>query len=196
MDSVFPLLPSTAESSLPLSYDESILARDEIQDLGEVKRKFQQLELSHIKIVHELFDATTIQSSPSFKQLGEELRRFVFPSNRSYIQEMIAPFLPATRRVPIYSIIVRIHWDLPKFLLQELSATDDTAEMVTLTGTLPRAQALTCGDYMHQTWPSSGSQTLEATKYALKHGTSCKFFRFDDLLQMSSTNSLVCFAVF
>jgi hypothetical protein len=177
IDRVFKALPANTSTSrtvtLP-SYEDAISARDEVQDLGEVERKFQTLDQLQIKAVHDLFNGLAIQQSTPFRQLSEDLRRFVFPSTKSYVREIIGPCLRHTKLVPIYSIVVRVHWELRKFLSQELDAADDISDMITLTGTLTQAQALTCRAYMRQTWPQSGLQTLEAVKHVLENEKSCK----------------------
>lgn len=165
---------STSRTAEPPLYEDAISARDEVQDLGAVERKFHTLHQLQIKAVHGHFNGLYIQQSFPFRQLFDDVRRFVFPSVKSYVKEIIGPYLRPTKLVPIYSAIVCVHWELREFLSKEFEATDDISEMTALTGNLTQAQALTCGDYMRQTWPQSGLQTLEAVKHVVKNEKSCK----------------------
>lgn len=177
MDRVLMALPadtSTSRTATLPSYEDVISVRDEVQDLGEVKRNFQTLNQLQIKAIHDLFNGPAVKQSTPFRQLSDDLRRFVFPSTKSYVKEIIGPYLRHTKLVPIYSIVVRVHWELRKFLIQEPEVANDISDMITLTGTLTQAQALTCGAYMRQTWPQSGLQTLEAVKHVLNNEKSCK----------------------
>lgn len=159
---------------LPPSYEDALAARDEVQDLGETQRKFQDLD--EMQLSNAASQSTKIQSQglAALIDLRQDLRRFVFPSTKSYIREVLLPFLPTTILTPIFSVAVRVNWELQTFLAEEFDPEDDISSMLTITGGISRAQALSCGDYMHQTWPQSGSNTLSAIKYALQAGTSCK----------------------
>jgi hypothetical protein len=68
-------------------------------------------------------------------------------------------------------------WDLPGFLKeQDYGTTPEIAveRAVTITGSIVDAQALTCADYMCQTWPSSGRGVLCMLQDALMSPTlSC-----------------------
>lgn len=166
--------PFLISGTLP-SYEEVITARDEVQDLGEVERKFETLDQPQIKVVRKCWDGSAVQKSAAFQQLSEDLRRFVFPTTKSYIKHIVGHYMEYTNLVPIYSVVLRVHWDLRDFVSQELDTTDQISDMITLTGTLSQAQALTCEAYMRQTWPQSGSQMLEAVKHVLINEKSCKY---------------------
>ncbi|KAH7380806.1 hypothetical protein BKA64DRAFT_221062 [Cadophora sp. MPI-SDFR-AT-0126] len=180
IDYVFKALPAdrtdrkdTIDSTPTLpTYDDAIFARDEVEDLGEVERTFEALDKLQIKVTRDLFSSLAIQQSTPFQQLSEDLRRFIFPSTKSYIREIIGHSLPHTNLIPIHSMLVRVDCELRKFLSQELDTTADMSEMMTLTGTLIQAQALPCRAYMDQTWPQSGLQILEVVKYALENDKS------------------------
>lgn len=163
----------TSTDLLP-TYEDVLAARDEVQDLGETQRKFQELDEVHLSEV--FLQSTEIQSQglAALADLRHDLRRFVFPSIKSYIREVLLPFLPSTILSPIFSVAVRVNWDLQNFLAEEFDPEDDISSVLTITGGTSRAQALPCGEYMRQTWPQSGSNTLLAIKYALQAGSSCK----------------------
>ena len=71
-------------------------------------------------------------------------------------------------------------WDLPTFLEAQQYGTPlhvAVEEAITITGAGTDAQALRCIDYMNQTWPSSGRETVSMLKQALMSPTlrcSCK----------------------
>ena len=156
------------------SYEDVLDARDEVQDLGETQRKFQDLD--EMQLSNALLQSTKFQAQglADLADLIQDLRRFVFPSTKSYIREVLLPLLPTTFLSPIFSVTLRVDWELRKFLAAEFDPDNDISSVLTITGGMPRAQALSCGDYMRQTWPQSGSHTLLALKYALQAGTSCK----------------------
>lgn len=168
----------TTPTSLP-SCEDVISARDEIQDLVETQRKFRTPDPVGVQTILSQLEDAALQQSLSFTEMKEDLRRFVFPSMKSYIREIILPLLPATNRVPIYSVAVRVHWELEEFLHKEVDAKvdiyNDMYNIITLTGEVAYAQALPCGEYMQQSWPRTGAATLDAIKYALLRGPSCEY---------------------
>lgn len=63
-----------------------------------------------------------------------------------------------------------IDWDLRSFLeSQEYGVSLEKAleNAITLTGTMMNAQALSCQEYMDQTWPSSGHRIVQLLQEAL-----------------------------
>jgi len=61
-------------------------------------------------------------------------------------------------------------WSPHEFLRdQEYGVTDEIAfeRAITITGSARNAQALTCVEYMRQTWPSSGSELIRTLQKAL-----------------------------
>ncbi len=164
---------SVTDATLP-SYEDAMSANDEIQDLGETQRKFRTLDTTEFNSAWTQFDSTMLQQAVSFTKLKEDLRRFVFPRVKSYIREVIEPLLPATKLTPIYTVAVRVHWEIEEYLGQEFGPEDDIDDIVTLTGDVACAQALPCGDYMRQSWPQTGEATLAAVKHALQKRSSCE----------------------
>ena len=163
----------TSTDLLP-TYEDVLAARDEVQDLGETQRKFQEPDEVHLSEVFQQSTKIQSQGLAALADLRHDLRRFVFPISKSYIREVLLPFLPSTIFIPIFSVAVRVNWDLQVFLAEEFDPEDDISSILTITGGTSRAQALPCGEYMCQTWPQSGSNTLLALKHALKAGSSCK----------------------
>ena len=178
---VFATLPAdifeTSEESLP-SYED--VERDvhrfrhEIQDLGETQRKFRTLTEAQLREAALRISSLHSQGLAARAELIQDLRGFVFPNTHSYIREVLVPNLPATIYLPIYSVVIRVSWAMQSFLAADYSTEHDIASMLTISGGVSSAQALSCGDYMHQTWAKTGFNTLLAIKRALKAGFSCK----------------------
>ncbi len=178
---------STTETSLPF-HQEVMFANDGTQDLVETLRNFRTPDPVEVTTVLSQLDDTNLQHSFPFTELKEDLRRFVFPSMKSYIREIIQPLLLATNLAPIYSVAVRVHWELEYYLEQELDPKDDIGDILALTGEVARAQALPCGEYMQQSWPRTGTATLAAVKDILRRGYSCEcpqFFPIDNRFSSS-----------
>lgn len=170
-----PNTVAQANAVLP-SYEDAMSARDEIEDLGARAKEngtFRALDDIQLSEVLQRFDNATVQQSIPFGQLREDLRRFTFPSMKTYIRELLQPSLPPTNLTPIYSVSVQVEWELRNFLVDQIGATDNMEDMLTLTGDFKRSQALPCGAYMSQTWPETGVQTLAAVNHVLKMGSSC-----------------------
>ena len=79
-----------------------------------------------------------------------------------------------TPKSPYFQVaqaIFDIDWDLPNFLRnQEYGTTLEIAveRAITVTGSRSNAQALSCMDYMCQTWPSSGHEVVRVLQMALR----------------------------
>ncbi|EXJ76154.1 uncharacterized protein A1O5_00662 [Cladophialophora psammophila CBS 110553] len=77
---------------------------------------------------------------------------------------------PKSWRFQMFQINFNIHWDLPNFLMgQEYETTSEIAveHAITVTGSGSNTQALSCMEYMRQTWPSSGREVLRMLQKAL-----------------------------
>ena len=79
-----------------------------------------------------------------------------------------------TPKSPYFQVVQAIFdmdWDLPNFLRnQEYGTTLEIAveRAITVTGSRSNAQALSCMDYMCQTWPSSGREVVRVLQMALR----------------------------
>jgi hypothetical protein len=63
-----------------------------------------------------------------------------------------------------------MQWDLEGFIFHQdyaPEAGDPLWSALTLTGSATQAQALTCSQYMAQTWPATGFSTLSFLKEAM-----------------------------
>lgn len=81
-----------------------------------------------------------------------------------------------------YSMTFRMEWDPLAFVeeqeyREELDETVETA--ITLTGTARDAQALTCAQYLRQTWPSTAEYIIRLIKDVVRNGPvyrqECKY---------------------
>ncbi|KAJ5976772.1 hypothetical protein N7501_000114 [Penicillium viridicatum] len=73
--------------------------------------------------------------------------------------------------VPLYQMTYTLGWDLVSFLEdQEYSEGNLEALplVITLTGSREAAQALSCSQYLHQTWPSSAGKMLKLLQDLLR----------------------------
>jgi hypothetical protein len=102
------------------------------------------------------------------EHIGEEITRGLKAVNRGY---------GYTRPCKGFFEIL---WDLPQFIQDEfLDKTDlQLGSIITITGSCSDAQALTCAEYMHQVWPTTGLDTLKALQETMNRGLrkwhSCK----------------------
>lgn len=81
-----------------------------------------------------------------------------------------------------YSMTFRMEWDPLAFVKEqeyseELDETVETA--ITLTGSARDAQALTCAQYLRQTWPSAAEHIIRLIKDVVRNGPGhrqeCKY---------------------
>ncbi len=83
---------------------------------------------------------------------------------------------PKSRQPQIFQAKFDIDWDLLSFLEnQEYDTTLEFAveHAITITGSKNNAQALSCMDYMCQTWPSSGREVVRVVQKALVSPNLC-----------------------
>lgn len=102
----------------------------------------------------------------------------------AHIGEEIARGLKAVSRRYGYTQLCKgffeILWDLPQFIQDEFPDKNDLqlGSIITITGSCVDAQALTCAEYMHQVWPTTGLDTLKALQETMNQGLrishSCK----------------------
>ncbi|KAH7067031.1 hypothetical protein BKA63DRAFT_425181 [Paraphoma chrysanthemicola] len=136
---------------------------------------------------------TLLLQSPPYQWFIQTLQRecrvdAMSPNHMDTVRMRVLEHLPTSRIVSrrrpseSYKVLFRIDWDPVTFLLDqgyEGNLRDVVDIVVTLTGGMDDAQALTCSEYMRQTWPSSGSQILHLIKDVVscdrgQHHT-CKF---------------------
>ncbi|GES61167.1 Pfs domain protein [Aspergillus terreus] len=116
-----------------------------------------------------------IMHSPSYSWLLDVLRRECVlvpsePNAMEYIRDTILAFLPVdpavSRRRPtqVFEAFMQMNWDPVAFYIQQgytENPKDAIERAITLTGSRESTQAVTCSEYMSQTWPSTGANILE-----------------------------------
>lgn len=116
------------------------------------------------------------------------------------IRRNILHILPSSQKVSrnsaaqAYKMTFEIDWDLPAFFKEQEyieEAHDVIERVIVLTGSEKDAQALTCAQYLLQTWPSTGEQIMWLLKGVLRNErqNTCKseagFWLYYDSNQVS-----------
>jgi hypothetical protein len=133
-----------------------------------------------------------ILDSPAYEWLLANLRRETLlvqadPNSMLAIRLEIIGSLPPShivsrkRSAQAYKITFDISWD-PLAFVREQNYGEEPEEaiekVITLTGSARDAQALTCGQYLCQTWPSTGEYAIRLVKDAVRglgHRHTCEF---------------------
>ncbi|OGM48282.1 hypothetical protein ABOM_002156 [Aspergillus bombycis] len=129
-----------------------------------------------------------IIDSPVYKWLLASLRRELDlhpaePNAREAIRKRILYSLPSSRIVSrydqptIYQVKFTLNWDLMAFVKEQeydISKEGFLGRIITITGTRKNAQALTCLQYLHQTWQSFGASILQLVEATLLDGPGYK----------------------
>lgn len=89
------------------------------------------------------------------------------------LQGVLPPQLRFSRgeSVPSYKMTYSLDWDLVSFLEDQEYNTDNAEALplvITLTGSRGAAQALTCSEYLRQTWPSSADEMVKLLQALLE----------------------------
>ncbi|KAL4913592.1 purine and uridine phosphorylase [Aspergillus aurantiobrunneus] len=157
-----PKIDNGAESS---SIDEDIPIEDDDEDLPGLTA-YRML----------------ITDSPVYEWLLGSFRRGLHlhpaePNAQDAICHRILDSLPSPLRVSrydqprIYQVVFHLNWDPMAFITEQeydICKEGFLGKIITITGTSQDAQAMTCLQYLHQTWHSCGSnilQLIEATLF-------------------------------
>jgi hypothetical protein len=137
-----------------------------------------------------------IFQAPAYQWLLGSLRReFLLhhaqPNCMNAIRRNILNYLPPSNKVSrkksseTYKVTFEVEWDPLEFVKEQLyeEEPDEAIEIaITLTGSINDAQALTCTQYLHQTWPSSGYHIMKLVKDVVRAGlgirNTCKLPTF------------------
>ena len=139
-----------------------------------------------------------IFENPAYEWLVACLRREFYlapaePNSMEVIREKILSCLLSTKtthsisrkRSPEpYKVTFEVEWD-PVAFVKEQEYTGEPGRAIemaiTLTGSAEDAQALTCVQYLRQTWPSTGGHIMQLIKDVvrdrLSHRHRCKFLK-------------------
>ncbi|KAL4806038.1 nucleoside phosphorylase domain-containing protein [Aspergillus unguis] len=155
-----PQIDNRAESSI---IDEDIPLEDDDEDLPGLTA-YRKL----------------ITGSPVYEWLLGSFRRELHlhpaePNAQDAIRHRILDSLPSPRRVSrydqprIYQVVFHLNWDPMAFITEQeydICKEGFLGKIITITGTCQDAQAMTCLQYLYQTWHSCGTnilQLIEAT---------------------------------
>ncbi|KAJ0420501.1 hypothetical protein BJY00DRAFT_136689 [Aspergillus carlsbadensis] len=140
---------------------------------------------------HEPYDASDhvayrnlILQSPAYKWLLERLLRETHldtdeANTQDEIREGILFALPVSpnisRKCPsqTHQMVFEVEWDPIQFIAEqryEEGRSDAFERAITLTGSVSHAQALTCGQYLRQTWPFSGDCMIGLLREIINSG--------------------------
>ncbi|GKZ26323.1 hypothetical protein AbraIFM66951_002245 [Aspergillus brasiliensis] len=122
--------------------------------------------------------STLIRSAPVYTLLLNNIRReCLFARSESDImgkvRKIILESLPVSTRInrqiaaETFDISFKVRWDPLKFLVDEQyedSPEKAIGKVITLTGSAMSAQAMTCGEYLRQVWPSTGPSVMKLMK--------------------------------
>lgn len=153
------------------------------EDVEEVEG--QETEETNIPEFHAYSDF--ISKSPAYQWLLENLnRQFLLapakPDLIEVIRRKIISSLPPSHKVSrknaskAYKMIFEVDWDLLAFVKEQEyreEAHQAIGMAIVLTGSDKDAQALTCSQYLCQTWPSTGEQLMWLVKNVLRNGPDC-----------------------
>jgi hypothetical protein len=123
--------------------------------------------------------------TPAYEWLRTSLlREFLLvpaePNYMDFIRQEIVKSLPPSRRVSrkipadVYSMVFEMEWD-PLAFTEDQAYKGEPHEAVeiaiTLTGSAKDAQALTCAQYLRQTWPSTGEYIMQLVQDVIRSGS-------------------------
>lgn len=170
--------------------DPDFVEQDIEKDGEEDGQHYEQVRLEY----RELID------SGAFRWLIMRLKREIFMTapttdHASSIAEDILRKLVSkgkvSRKNPVEShrAVFTVDWN-PLAFLEEQDYEEEWSEAlagaITLTGCASFAQALTCAEYMRQTWPCSGLSTLHAFQHIVKRsqdGHTTREYSFSAIVQ-------------
>ncbi|GES56827.1 purine and uridine phosphorylase [Aspergillus terreus] len=129
-----------------------------------------------------------IMDSPVYEWLLGSLRRELDlqpaePNARDALRNRILDSLPSSRIVSrhdqprIYQVKFTLNWDLTAFVKEQEYDTKEEgflSRIITITGNRQDAQAMTCLQYLHQTWQSFGTNILQLIEATLLDGPGYK----------------------
>lgn len=158
---------------------------------GPIEELEDEEEILAMPEIHEY--QNFIINSPAYDWLLATLRKefLLAPAEENLmdaIKQEILLALPSTHTVSRkkspqgYNAIFRIRWD-PLTFVKEQDYGEKPGEAleraITLTGSASHAQALTCGQYLRQTWPSFGAHIIQLFKDMVRsepgNPHTCKF---------------------
>jgi hypothetical protein len=166
------------EDETPLENEMGDLNVDEVTEDFSFDEMNEEEEgpFEWVAAYHDLLSGSEAYKWLLNRLLGEFHLVQTEPNSIQTIREKIATLFPRTQKVsrketPKSSTVVfDLDWDIHAFFEnQEYSSRpEETLEtVITLTGSFLDAQATSCEQYIHQTWPSTGQIMIELIKGVL-----------------------------
>ncbi len=119
-------------------------------------------------IIDFVFDRPRQEQPPSFNPRSSEPSSFepALSDGMSYIRKKV---LGGLRQSETVRASLAMNWDLLGFIKDQYSDTKtvDLGSIITLSGTVLRAQATTCLEYAQKTWPSQARMVISAFQSAI-----------------------------
>ncbi|KAL4892345.1 hypothetical protein BDV59DRAFT_193855 [Aspergillus ambiguus] len=188
--SLEPESPLNVEAVEPTEHTTEKLLTSEEGDVGELPNENRLPESPEVEgEADELPEIDVyrniIQKSFAYTSLVNNIRReCIFASfepdvrgqvRRSILQCLpISPHISRQKPAELLRVSFKISWDPLKFLMDEEYTgrlEEKIAKVITLTGSATSAQAMTCGQYIQQVWPSTGSSILWLLKKLVSRET-------------------------
>jgi hypothetical protein len=152
----------------PMNYQE-VEVDDRFGDEIDVEESTPNLDLEKYR--------ESIKASEAFRWLIAEMCCSIVlstpdPNVRAEVRAVVLDVFPAPRHLsrhslaPVYHASFAMDWDVLGFLREQYEDDPSYAveTAITLTGTIQEAQALTCRQYLEQTWPRIGSVVVQLLK--------------------------------
>lgn len=144
---------------------------------AEPNQSDEELEIPGMAQYREL-----VQGDSGYEWLLNRLQREVYLSTKDadvmiYIRQQLLQAMPMpscmSRKAPsqLTRVTYSVDWDILTFIDQQrYKEPRDVAiaGAITLTGSQLNAQALSCREYLAQTWPSTGTRILELIQELLR----------------------------
>ncbi|OOQ86355.1 hypothetical protein PEBR_21823 [Penicillium brasilianum] len=195
---------STADENMPLGEKMKLWLSHDVDSTGESPLGSEEDLLTLLLPIIEMgeesnYDAYPVMpglqkyrecvlENPAYDWLLGDIQRHCLlepssPDTRAEINSAIVQGLPTQLRfsrresVPSYKVTYSLDWDLVSFLEnQEYNESNAKALplVITLTGSREAAQALTCSEYLHQTWPLSAGEMVKLLQDLLEKGPKTK----------------------
>jgi hypothetical protein len=115
-------------------------------------------------------------TSKAFARFRENLRLFVFPNARQYIRAILQS--AKVSETECSEISCEASWEIFQYCKSELSDISDGVDLgpvLTVTGSPENAEAMSCEDYILETWSSHGRGLLDAVNKWLTTDEASKY---------------------
>ncbi|KAL6898571.1 hypothetical protein GGI43DRAFT_408032 [Trichoderma evansii] len=151
----------------PELYDDIFLEDDTEAQLTVIEvRMISVYILDGVKATEDLMISTK-----SFQRLQEYMYLFAFPVTTDLIHFALDGSGVSFKDSDSMTINCKARWEVLACCNAELEDPLDIAQTVTFTGNSTRAQAASCAEYLHQTWPRTANSMMHGFIEAITHQT-------------------------